>query len=117
MALGAYLSLRPGILKEPIFPHLDKLIHAAGYGLLAMFACGLFEPGRPRRWSLLWLLMFSAWIEWAQGAWAVNRQADLWDLLANAAGIASGALLFRRFNGLLLLERLLSAVHTSRGDQ
>ena len=38
MVAGAYLSLRAGIVREPVIPHLDKLIHACGYGVLAILA-------------------------------------------------------------------------------
>jgi VanZ family protein len=107
MAIGAYLSLRAGILREPVIPHLDKLIHALGYGVLAMLACGLFAPGNARRAALLWLLLFGGLIELAQGVWAVNRLADPWDLLANACGIGLAALLFRRVNVLTAVERLI----------
>ena len=105
MAIGAYLSLRAGILREPVIPHLDKLIHALGYGVLAVLACGLFAPGNARRAALLWLLLFGGLIELAQGVWAVNRLADPWDLLANACGIGLAALLFRQVNVLTAVER------------
>ena len=105
MAIGAYLSLRAGILREPVIPHLDKLIHALGYGVLAILACGLFAPGNARRAALLWLLLFGGLIELAQGVWAVNRLADPWDLLANTCGIGLAALLFRRVNVLTAVER------------
>lgn len=107
MAIGAYLSLRAGIMHEPVIPHLDKLIHALGYGILAVLACGLFAPGKPRSLAVLWLLVFGGLIELAQGAWAVNRQADPWDLLANSCGIMAAVLLFRRRNVLPHIEKLL----------
>lgn len=107
MAIGAYLSLRAGIVRETAIPHLDKLIHASGYGVLAAMACGLFTPGPGRKAALVWLLVFGGLIEVAQGAWAVNRQADPWDLLANACGIGLAALLVRRSNVLAALERLI----------
>lgn len=107
MAIGAYLSLRAGILREPVIPHLDKLLHALGYGVLAMLACGLFAPGHARRAALLWLMLFGGLIELAQGVWAVNRLADPWDLLANACGIGLAAILFRRANMLNLVERAI----------
>lgn len=107
MAIGAYLSLRAGILREPVIPHFDKVIHAIGYGVLAVLACGLFASGPARAAALLWLLVFGGLIELAQGAWAVNRQADAGDLLANALGIALAALLFRRGDVLQRIEQRL----------
>ncbi len=107
MAIGAYLSLRAGIMREPVIPHFDKLLHALGYGVLAILACGLFAPGNARRTALLWLVFFGGLIEWAQGICAINRLADPWDLLANACGIGLAAILFRRVNVLNLIERAI----------
>ena len=106
MLLGSYLSLRQGSERMPIIPHLDKLIHAGGYALLAVLAVGLFAPGRPRWLALVWLVVFGGLIEIAQGLWAVNRAADPWDLLANSLGIALAAAVFWRRNALLAVERI-----------
>lgn len=107
MVAGAYLSLRAGIVREPVIPHLDKLIHACGHGVLAILACGLFAPGNARRAALFWLLVFGGLIELAQGFWAINRLADPWDLLANACGIGFAAVVFQRKNVLVWIERLI----------
>lgn len=107
MLLGCYLSLRPGSEKIPIIPHLDKLIHATSYALLAVLAVCLFKPGRNRWLALLWLVMFGGLIEIAQGLWAVNRAADPWDLLANSLGIALAAAVYWRRNVLLAIERVV----------
>lgn len=106
MLLGAYLSLRTGSERMPVIPHLDKLIHASGYALLALLATGLFAPGRSRWLALVWLVVFGGLIEIAQGLWAVNRAADPWDLLANSLGIALAAAVFWRRNALLAVERI-----------
>ena len=108
MLLGAYLSLRTGSERMPVIPHLDKLIHAGGYALLAVLAAGLFAPGRSRGLALLWLVAFGGLIEIAQGLWAVNRAADPCDLLANSLGIALAAIVFRQRNALAMIERLFS---------
>lgn len=107
MVIGAYLSLRAGILREPVIPYFDKFIHALGYGALAVLACGLFSSGQARAAALLWLLVFGGLIELVQGAWAINRQADEGDLLANALGIALATLLFRRGDVLQRIEQRL----------
>lgn len=108
MLLGSYLSLRQGSNRIPIIPHLDKLIHASGYALLAVLAVGLFAPGRARWLALAWLLVLGGLIEIAQGLWAVNRAADPWDLLANSLGIALAAIVFRHRNTLAMIERIIS---------
>lgn len=108
MLLGCYLSLRPGSEKIPIIPHLDKLIHATSYALLAVLAVCLFKPDRHRWLALLWLVLLGGLIEIAQGIWAVNRAADPWDLLANSLGIALAAAVYWRRNVLAVLERKIS---------
>jgi VanZ family protein len=105
MLLGCYLSLQPGTDKIPIIPHLDKLIHATSYALLAVLAVCLFKPGRNRWLALLWLVLLGGLIEIAQGLWAVNRAADPWDLLANSLGIAMAAAVFWRRNAILAIEQ------------
>lgn len=104
MVLGCYLSLRPGSEKIPIIPHLDKLIHATSYALLAVMAVCLFTHGRRRWLALAWLVLFGGLIEIAQGHWAINRAADAWDLLANSLGIALGAAVCWRRNFLGYIE-------------
>ena len=108
MLLGCYLSLRPGSASVPLFPHADKLIHASGYAILAVFAVCLFETRPSRIKALFWLLALGGLIEIAQGLWAVNRSADVWDLLADGFGIALAAAIFWRRNALRHIERLVS---------
>lgn len=110
MLLGAYLSLRTGSERMPLIPHLDKLIHASGYALLAVLAVGLFPPGKSRWLALLWLVAFGGLIEIAQGLWAVNRAADPWDLLANSIGIALGAAVGLRVSLPCMVERVAKRV-------
>jgi VanZ family protein len=105
MLLGCYFSLRPGTDKIPTIPHLDKLIHATSYALLAVLAVCLFKPGRHRWLALFWLVMFGGLIEIAQGLWAINRAADPWDLLANSLGIALAAVVCWRRNAILAIEQ------------
>ncbi len=106
MLLGVYLSLRPVPTVAPAVPHLDKLIHAGGYAVLAAFAACLFSgPARFRALAGVWLL--GAAIELAQGLLPTGRLMEAADLLANSLGIAFGAVLCRRRNALVCVERLL----------
>lgn len=106
MLLGVYLSLRPVPAVAPAVPHLDKLIHAGGYAVLAAFAACLFSgPARLRALACVWLL--GAAIELAQGLLPTGRLMEAADLLANSLGIALGAVLCRRRNPLVCVERLL----------
>lgn len=107
MLLGVYLSLRPVPAAAPTVPHLDKLIHAGGYAVLAAFAACLFSgPARLRALAGVWLL--GAAIELAQGLLPTGRLMEAADLLANSVGIMLGSALCWRRNPLVCVEGLLS---------
>lgn len=106
IVLGGYLSLRPGSGQAQWFAHADKLIHASGYAVLAWLAFGLFGTRRARIFAMAGLLLYSGLIEIVQGTWAIGREADPWDLLANAIGIAIGAALGLRLSLPGTVERL-----------
>lgn len=108
MLLGVYLSLRPGLVKEQIIPHLDKIIHAVSYAILAIFAACLFERKVPRSIALLWLVLLSGLIELGQGYLTTTRSMEFADLLANCLGIIAGAWFAVRINVLLFIERRLT---------
>ena len=108
MLLGVYLSLRPGLVKEQIIPHLDKIIHATSYAILAVFAVCLFERKGPRNIALLWLVLLSGLIELGQGYLTTTRSMEFADLLANCLGIIAGAWFAVRINVLLFIERRLT---------
>lgn len=77
----------------PLFPHADKLNHALAYAALAWWAMGCFATTSGRRRALLSLLVLGAAMEWAQGAFTVDRQRDGLDLVANAVGVGLGTAL------------------------
>jgi hypothetical protein len=88
------LSLGPAVPGAvPLFPHADKLNHALAYAALAWWAMGCFATTAGRRRAMLSLLMLGAAMEWAQGAFTVDRQRDGLDLVANAVGVGLGTAL------------------------
>jgi hypothetical protein len=88
------LSLGPAVPGAvPLFPHADKLNHAMAYAALAWWAMGCFATTAGRRRALLSLLVLGAAMEWAQGAFTVDRQRDGLDLVANAVGVGLGTAL------------------------
>lgn len=88
------LSLGPAVPGAvPLFPHADKLNHAMAYAALAWWAMGCFATTAGRRRALLALLVLGAAMEWAQGAFTVDRQRDGLDLVANAVGVGLGTML------------------------
>jgi VanZ family protein len=105
--LCVVLSLAPPVPGPGLFPHADKLQHAAAYALLAWWAMGCFASSPARRRALLALLVLGAAIEWAQGAFTVDRQRDALDMLANAIGVGLGTALGLRLNLPAWLEERL----------
>ncbi len=69
----------------------DKVQHMAGYALMALWFSGIYPRSR---YALIGIFLFvlGLAIEGAQGAMALGRQADLYDMVANASGIAAGLL-------------------------
>mgnify|MGYP003576565687 CR=1 FL=1 len=70
----------------------DKLEHAIGYAVLALWFAGIYPRARYPMIGVGVLVMGIA-IEGVQGAMNVGRQADLRDVYANSAGIVCGLLL------------------------
>lgn len=108
MLLGVYLSLKPGIVKEQIIPHLDKIIHGFSYAVLAIFAACIFEQKNAKLAALLWLVLLSGFIELAQGYLTSTRSMELADFVANCVGITMGAYVAKRWNILRMFERVFS---------
>lgn len=88
LAVVIVFSLIPSPPKADV-PMWDKLNHLAAYGLL-MFWFAQLTP----RWLMLAarLLMLSGLLELTQGLTGY-REASLQDMVANALGLALGALL------------------------
>jgi hypothetical protein len=107
-ALCLLLSLGPPLPgAAPLFPHADKVNHALAYAVLAWWAMGCFASTAGRRRALLALLVLGAAMEWAQGAFTVDRQRDALDLVANAIGVGLGTALGLWINLPARIERAL----------
>ena len=86
------LALLPGGGGTDWFPQADKLRHASAF--IALWALGSRVP-RLTPWRLVAvLLVFGAGIEVAQ-SFTTWREASVLDWVADAAGVAVGALLLR----------------------
>lgn len=107
-AIAVVLSLAPPLPGSvPLFPHADKLNHSLAYGALAWWAMGCFASSDGRRRALLGLLVLGAAMEWAQGAFTVDRQRDALDIVANAIGVGIGTALGLWINLPARIERAL----------
>lgn len=84
-------SLMPaGELPRVPLAGVDKLQHLAGHGLLSAYAAMLFRPARARLTAAVALLLYGIGIEFAQQVLTATREADAFDVIANALGIALG---------------------------
>jgi hypothetical protein len=95
------VSLGPVPAAAPDFAWSDKAYHAAHYAMLAglLLLAAVWRPGRgPGRWPnsapavVAGLIVVGGGLEVLQAF--VGRQADVTDLLADAAGVAMAALLW-----------------------
>jgi VanZ family protein len=89
-------------LPESEIPHLDKIVHATEYGLLAfLFARALFREGVSARRAALWAVfavsLFGALDENYQRL-TPGRQPDLDDFIADSLGACLGAVIWSRWH-------------------
>ena len=85
--LSLYVLFAPDAGGGPRFPHSDKLVHAALFGLLAATS----------RWRLgaappVWVAVasYAAVSELVQHVWLAGRTGDVFDLLADLVGVVVG---------------------------
>jgi VanZ family protein len=98
MLLIWVLSDRPRLtLVERLpFPHADKLMHAAEFGLLALLLCRALRPpvaGAGRRWRALVALLVAALyglLDEVHQAHVPGRVASGADVIADVVGAALG---------------------------
>ena len=98
VAAVTVLSLTPDV-GPPGAYHLDKLIHATSYMVLALLPAAGFERRSAALTAALAMIALGCAIEVAQG-FVPPREGDIWDALANTIGALTGAALgprFRRF--------------------
>lgn len=95
LIIGWRLALTPGDGTPGMFPQSDKIQHLAAF---AGFAWLVYAAALRPAW-VWWagLLAYGLAIEWAQSH-TPGRQASLADALADAAGVALGAWVARRWS-------------------
>lgn len=88
VAVGSLLPA--GDLPRVPLAGVDKLQHLVGHGVLSAYAAMLFRPVRVRAAAAIALLAYGIGIEFAQEMLTATREADGFDVLANAIGVALG---------------------------
>jgi len=84
----AWLAFRPSTGLEGGLPW-DKANHAVAFIALTLLA-GRGWPGLSRTALVLIMLAAGTGIELVQGLPQIGRDADVWDVVADAVGIAAG---------------------------
>ncbi len=107
IALQTFLSSRPPALQPGILPipHLDKVVHAGYFFLIALFA---YRAGRGEGWTRARAGLVAVVIGAAFGladelhqSLVPSRDADAWDFAADLTGAACAAVFGERFRGFL----------------
>lgn len=106
LAAVLWLTLAPDPVPDTgieLFPHVDKIVHAVMMGGLASVVFFDYKRTathrkerlgfRPIMIMALCTALFAAADEWAQGAMAIGRSSDFYDLLADWAGIILASLI------------------------
>lgn len=80
-------------------PHFDKIVH---FGLFFVFCLLLFRPFRKLKinsyfWAPAISLFLAALLEVVQQTISSSRSSNLYDLMANTAGILASIVFFRFF--------------------
>ena len=97
-----FLLLYPAVDVPSVgVPFFDKLGHLCVFGVLVLIWL-LFAAHKTKGknksviWVVLFVFFYGIIIEVLQGLFLQSRTADGWDILANAAGILLGWLLFQK---------------------
>lgn len=82
----------------PLFPHIDKVIHAIIFAILT--AVGYLAYAKHSKWLYLGIIVYGAITEVLQGTYTQTRLASIGDWLADIAGVLLCATLINFLNRL-----------------
>ncbi len=82
----------------PLFPHIDKVIHAIIFAILT--AVGYLAYAKHGKWLYLGIITYGAITEILQGAYTQTRLASTADWLADIAGVLLCIILINTLNRL-----------------
>jgi len=90
-------------------PFIDKLGHVILFSILIiiwlLFVLSKTELGKLTSiWVVLIAFFYGIIIEASQGLFFESRTADVWDIIANSAGILLGWLIFQKIRKLFILK-------------
>ncbi len=82
----------------PLFPHVDKVMHAIIFATLT--AIGYLAYAKHGKWLFLGIITYGAITEILQGVFTQTRLASIGDWLADIAGVLLCAILINIYNRL-----------------
>lgn len=90
-------------------PHFDKIVHFSMFFILCMLS---FRPVKSLTqnyyfWTPLLTLLAAAILESVQHTISVSRHTDIYDFLANSAGLTAATIFYRYFVSGKKLEKLV----------
>ena len=94
----AYLSLtNPSNIAIPIkVKNLDKFLHASAYTVLTLSWLFALRNYKKYQLVIIPIFLYGILMEFLQGWLTINREKDIFDVLANSTGILLGMLIFTR---------------------
>ncbi|MGR9054084.1 MAG: VanZ family protein [Gammaproteobacteria bacterium] len=92
------LSDQPSLPVPMMFPHQDKIYHAAAYFIMGVLAIRTFSHSYANHWSiaLAFCSFYGITDEWHQ-SFVAGRSSELADWLADCSGSCLSALWLRKF--------------------
>ena len=108
-----YLLFIPAsqIPSQPFFdiPHFDKIVH---FGMFFIMCILMFRPIKPLTpnfyfWSPMATLVLAVALEFLQQKISSTRHTDIYDLVANTAGLLTATVVYRYFIFGKKLEKLV----------
>jgi len=82
----------------PLFPHVDKVMHALIFAILT--ALGYLAYAKQSKWLYLGIITYGAITEILQGAYTQTRLASIGDWLADVVGVLLCVILINTLNRL-----------------
>jgi len=102
IAIASLASLNDMKSLKISISNFDKFLHLLSYFILTLswfFATqGHAKKVRIQKYLIIILITYGIILEAIQGVMTTHRQADIYDILANAFGVILGAALFSKLN-------------------
>jgi len=114
MIFLTWSSLTPLATKVITIKHSDLLLHLLAYGSTTFWFAQIFRGPKDLTRVALFMISYGLLMEAAQGLLTLNRDANLFDAIANTCGAGLGMILSRVFQPEGLFYRLEKLILKTR---